>query len=289
MSLRQIEYFVAVAEELHFGKAAARLYVAAPSLSQQVATLERNLGLRLFERHSRRVELTEAGRALLPRAERLLAEAERLCRDAAAHRAGEGQRRLVIGLRAGGFGTLTAGLLAAVREALPGLELVPRLFRFDQLAGALDAGTVDLALTFRGPPDAGAADFEALYADRVVAAVPASSDFARAGTLQAGDLHLEPLAGGEVVPARVTRRTQRHRPAAELPMSLEEVMMRVAFGDEAFALEAAAVARPPEGVAMVELDGISPVIAGLAASSGDDRPLVAEVRSAARAAVPRLL
>ncbi len=289
MSLRQLAYFVAVAEELHFGRAATRLYVAAPSLSQQIAALERNLGVRLFERHSRKVELTDAGRALLPRAERLLSDAERLRRDAAAHRPGEGPHRIVIGLRPGGFGALTASLLTAIREALPGLELTPRLLRFDELASALDDGSVDLTLTLRGPADADAADFEALYADHVVAVVPAGSELAHAGTLAAGDLHLEPLAGGEVVPARVTRRPQRPRPAADGPVSLEELLMRVAMGDGAFVIEAAAVAQVPDGVALVQLDGISPVVAGLAARADDDRPLVADVRAAARVAVPRLL
>jgi hypothetical protein len=88
----------------------------------------------------------------------------------------------------------------------------------------------------------------------------------------------------------VTRRTQGKRSTAEEePVSLEEVMMRVAFGEEAFALEGAAVARAPEGVAVVELEGIPPVVAGLAARADDGRPLVADVRAAARGAVTQRL
>jgi DNA-binding transcriptional LysR family regulator len=111
MELRHLRYFVAVAEELHFSRAAARLHIAQPPLSQQIRGLERDLGVALFSRTRRRVDLTPAGRALLEEARRILAQADRAARIA--RRAG-----------AGAIGQLA---LAFVPSA--DLDLLPRVLR----------------------------------------------------------------------------------------------------------------------------------------------------------------
>ncbi|WP_324789528.1 LysR substrate-binding domain-containing protein [Streptomyces sp. H51] len=178
MELRQVRYFLALAEECHFGRAAARLHVAQPALSQQIKQLERELGTALFARSTRHVELTEAGRHLTGYARTLVAEEERArvhLAELATGRAG----RVSVGF----IGTATYDVLPrvarTVRARLPGitLDLHGELLT-PQLVDGLLTGAYDLAVSRAGTADAARVDVTPLRTEPLVAVLPAHHQLA---------------------------------------------------------------------------------------------------------------
>ncbi|MET9340201.1 LysR family transcriptional regulator [Nonomuraea sp. NPDC003804] len=140
--VRHLYYFTVVAEERHFGNAAIRLGMAQPPLSQRIKRLEEELGVRLFDRSSRHVRLTEAGRLLLPEAREVIARVERL-RELVRH--GEA-RTLKVALPPDLGATAIAALVARFREENPELRLAPaEMWTADQVA-ALAEGTIDVGV-----------------------------------------------------------------------------------------------------------------------------------------------
>src|SRR5438105_979565 len=125
MELRHLRYFVAVAEELHFGRAAIRLSIVQPSLSQQIRQLEDELGFPLLQRTKRSVELTEAGKVFLSAARDVLAQVQEAKRSA--QRAYRGEvGRLVIGYTSSSTYDLLPMMLRVYRERFPHVEVVLR-------------------------------------------------------------------------------------------------------------------------------------------------------------------
>ncbi|MDT0347108.1 LysR family transcriptional regulator [Streptomyces litchfieldiae] len=154
MELRHLEYFVAVAEERHFTRAADRLLVSQSGLSASVRALERELGARLFLRNTRSVELTEAGRALLGEARRTLA-GMRAAREAVAAVQGLLSGTLAIGSEQCIGGVNVSEVLAGFRTRYPGVEIRLRQAGSQFLAEDVAAGRLDLAfvaLCGRRPP-----------------------------------------------------------------------------------------------------------------------------------------
>jgi|SRR5579859_3625252 len=142
MEFRQIRFFVTLAEELHFGRAAAREHIVQSALSQQIQRLERELGVRLLDRSTHHVALTSAGAAFLEQARQVLACAERAV--AAAQQSGEPVPALAAGIVDAGYDSMPQ-ILRAVQERFPKLEIhqveacVPEQFTF--LAdGRIDVG-----------------------------------------------------------------------------------------------------------------------------------------------------
>jgi DNA-binding transcriptional LysR family regulator len=160
VELRQLRYFVAVAEELHFGRAAARLHIAAPSLSQQIKALEASVGVALFVRDRRHVELTSAGRLLLTDAREILAL------TASAQRRLQGTSGP---LRLGYVSWLPDELVASVRSDLRLDEWV--MPSHIQIARVLDGG-LDAAIAWVPAADA-RLDLQLLWAESLDAVVPA--------------------------------------------------------------------------------------------------------------------
>jgi DNA-binding transcriptional LysR family regulator len=150
LDLRLLTYFVAVAEELHFGRAAVRLHIAQPSLSVQIRKLEHTLGAVLFLRSSRQVELTPAGEVLLEESRRLLNEAERIVGLTRAAAYGAGTRKLVVGFQANAAAELTPQILSAFQTQFPGVQVQMQSYDFTDPYVGLADGSSDVA--FVRPP-----------------------------------------------------------------------------------------------------------------------------------------
>jgi len=283
MELRHLRYFVAVAEERHFGRAAERLHMAQPPLSQQIRQLEAELGVTLLHRTTRRVDLTDAGSAYLERARGILAAVDEAGLEA--QRVDQGiVGRLVIGCVGSATYSLLPALARTLREEQPGIDfsfrgemLVP-----DQVAALLD-GTIDLAL-LRPPVDEPALAVRSLRRDRLIVAVPDGHRLAarrrvRIADLRDEDLVMHPARGRSVMHGLVESlcREAGFRPRVRHEVAETSTLVT-------FVAAGLGVAVVPEPVGTLDAEGVvylpltaagAGVELAVALRSGDERPHVA--------------
>jgi DNA-binding transcriptional LysR family regulator len=187
VDLRQLRVFVAVAEELHFGRAARRLHLAQPAVSQHVRSLEAELGVVLLERTSRRVGLTPAGQLLLDGARDLLARHDRLVERLAQARTGH-SGEVGLGVTPALPPDLLPALLTEFRRRLPEVTVVARSLTGDQGAdAALDTPGIDIAM-LRGDISMPGVSTLQIAREPVGVALPAAHPLAARASLSARDL-----------------------------------------------------------------------------------------------------
>lgn len=226
MDLQQLRYVVAVAETRSFTRAAERCFVVQSALSHQVARLERELGIRLFARTSRRVELTQAGEAFLPAARESLACADRAVTEAAAA-TGEVRGRLTVGVIPTVAAVDIPDLFKDVRDRHPRVRIALQTGASDTLTARVAAGDLDAA--FLGLPEGvlpRGVQVRELARDRSVAVLP--------------DDH--PLAGQSLIPlARLAEETFADFPTGSPGRTQSDMAFAAAGLQREVAFEASAV------------------------------------------------
>jgi len=267
LETRELAYFLAVADELHFGRAATRLGIAQPALSKTIRQLERRLGVTLLERSSRGVALTEAGR-VLTREARVALDAV----SAAAlrtQRAGRRDQHLILALKPGGDAGLLPPALAAY-EREPGVLPVEVVFGADP-AGLLREGQADVALLYAPPDEMDGLDTEALLTEAPVAVLPASHPLARRASLRMADLAGENL---------------HQKPADPSAMkSISELMHLIALGRKVAVLPRVLTRPLREDLVAVPVADLPPVALLLAWPADSTSLSVAALVRAATAAI----
>lgn len=191
IELRHLRYFVAVAEELHFGRAAERLHLSQPPLSQQIRRLEEILGYPLFTRTSRSVSLTPAGEDFLPRAQRTLRKVQRDMEETRSIGRGE-VGSLHIGFVGSGMLTTLPGIFRAYREAYPGVRLHLHESFTSQVVSGLENGMLDAGILRDGDP-LDNMHRHTLFSEPYVAVLPASHPKAGCKRISAATLRDEPF------------------------------------------------------------------------------------------------
>jgi DNA-binding transcriptional LysR family regulator len=288
MDLRQLEYFVAVAEERHFARAAAKLHVAQPSVSQQIKSLEQEFGVALFARTSRAVALTPAGSEILPLATQLLADARRLQQYAE-----QSARRLAGRVRIGFLAdeyTHPQGdqLIGAIRQEHPRLEMEFQQIDFTEQYSALEDAQVDVAFVMGPVPDS----FVSVPLSESPRLLAVSRVSARSVEQAAGPADFS--GASAVLPNRVASNRWRRAwtpPTADsahvfvVGESSMEAMLAAVGAGRGVCVVPEYVSRyyPQPGVSFLEIPGIGPCSVELAAlRSRQHEPLVAALVGVAR-------
>lgn len=193
MELRHLRYFIAVAEELSFSRAADRLHIAQPPLSQQIRQFEDELGVRLFSRTRRRVQLTQAGQAVLAQARRVALEAESVARVARRFVAGE-IGNLKVGFSSSAAYAIMPAILRAFRIRFPEVSMVLEERSTEEqiarlAAHELDVGFVRLPVENAPPPLA----FKTVVREPLLLAIPQEHRLARRRAVPVTALAAEPF------------------------------------------------------------------------------------------------
>jgi DNA-binding transcriptional LysR family regulator len=291
VTLAQLSYFVAVAEELNFTRAAERLHVSQSPLSQAIKALEANLGVVLLERTSRHVELTAAGEELLPAARAAIGAVEHAVNVARA--AGQGEQRLRVGFLAFGACDVIDRSLAAFAAPVSDLRLETRQAEFSDPTAGLAAGNVDAAF-LRLPVTSPGLELAPLTSEPRVAVLPAWHPLAGRESIAIRDLideHWLQMPGSDRIWRDFWLATAHRGGVAPLlgpeVRTIDEQLAATATGGYvslAPASVASSYLRP--GISYVPVAGIEPSAVAIGWRRGDQRESVRRFVTSARALAP---
>lgn len=186
MDIRQLKYFIAVAEELNFTRAAERVGIAQPPLSQQIIGLEHELRAELFHRSKRKVELTEAGHVLLPHAQRILnatREAAEAVQSAMAGKRGS----IRLGALYSSMFVFLPAVMRRFHKDYPSVMVQVEEMTITQQLAALNEGTIDIGL-IRGDTEIEGLSSQILFEEEFILAVPTGHPLAKHGTIRLAQL-----------------------------------------------------------------------------------------------------
>jgi DNA-binding transcriptional LysR family regulator len=275
--VRHLAYFVAVAEELNFTRAAARVNVVQQALSAGVAQLEEMVGVRLLERTTRRVRLTAAGEAFLPRAREALAAVDLALATARRHADGAAGR-LIVGLSSTTALAATPALLRAYGERHPGVAVEVRHFTFTDPYAGLLSGETDVAIV--RPPFAAELELHELAREPRYVTLPSDHALAARDEVAFAEIADEPWMGLDTDPvwcAFWTAEEHRARPprVGAVCTSLDELFEAARLGRAlGMVPESVARSRAWPGLAFVLVADVEPSVAAVACRPGDARPAV---------------
>ena len=293
MELRHLRYFVAVAEELHFRRAAERLHMSQPPLSQQIRQLEEEVGATLLLRNQRKVELTAAGAAFLVRAREILEAVEDAARQARRVQRGE-VGRLAVGFVGSAMYSFVPELLRAFREQAPDIALrLHELGTTEQLR-QLDDGRLDVGF-LRTPGRRPGLSFETVLEEPVVVAMPDVHPLAQRSLVRLSDLVGESLvlltpAGSPglraALASSIAQLGGEERIIQEVA-EMQTVIGLVAAGVGISLVPESVRALVRHGVTYRPLDDTAPVVRlAMAWRATDESPVLTAFLEKARAAAP---